>query len=96
MLTFGVDLQDVTDVARKRQWLCSLGADALQTLLRWNQLAVLRQPGEARCRELLSGSILIRCELVRRRADAALDPADLAQPTSDRRVDHPAMRPSSH
>ena len=82
---FLVDFEDAADVARKRTLLQDWSEGALRGTLNRNRLAIMSEPDGATMRLLLSGSILIRCELARRTAAAALEPT----------VPHPADRRSS-
>jgi len=70
---FLVDFQDASDVAGKRRMLRSWAMGALRTTLQRNRMELLNEPDSTRCRQILSGSILIRCELAQRRTDAVLD-----------------------
>ncbi|HYH18791.1 MAG TPA: hypothetical protein VD995_09230 [Azospirillum sp.] len=70
---FFVDFQDAGDVAGKRRMLRGWTVGALRATLQRNRMELLDEPDSTRCRQILSGSILIRCELAQRRTDAVLD-----------------------
>ena len=69
---FLVDFQSAADVAGKRQSLQGWTEEALRGALNRNRLAFMNEPDTVRCRQILSGSILIRCELTRRQTGAAI------------------------
>ncbi|HYH39257.1 MAG TPA: hypothetical protein VD860_13620 [Azospirillum sp.] len=82
---FLVDFENATDVARKRKLLQGWSENALRNTLNRNRLETMSDPDGATLRLLLSGSILIRCELARRTTEAALEPpAPAPQPTGRR------------
>lgn len=67
---FLVDFQCAADTAGKRETLQGWTVEALQETLNRNRVEVMKEPDSRRCRQILSGSILIRCELTRRRTGA--------------------------
>jgi hypothetical protein len=69
---FLVDFQSTADVAGKRQTLHGWAEVLLRAALTRNRIELMNEPDSVRCRQLLSGSILIRCELAKRHAGAAL------------------------
>lgn len=69
---FLVDFQSADDIARKRQALQGCSESLLRAVLTRNHLELINETDSLRCRRILSGSILIRCELTRRRTGAAL------------------------
>lgn len=81
--SFHVDFENAVDVTAKRRALRVWSEDALRTTLTRNRMEIMGDPDGGTLRRLLSGSILIRCELARRTADTALDgeasPPDGAQ-----------------
>ncbi|PWC43859.1 hypothetical protein [Azospirillum sp. TSO22-1] len=82
---FLVDFENATDVARKRTLLQGWSESTLRNTLNRNRLETMSDPDGPTLRRLLSGSILIRCELARRTAAAALEPqAPARQPTGRR------------
>lgn len=82
---FLVDFENATDVARKRTLLQGWSENALRGTLNRNRLETMSDPDGPTLRLLLSGSILIRCELARRTTAAALEPsAPASQPTGRR------------
>ena len=72
---FRVDFENAADVAAKRRALRRWREETLRAVLTRNRMETMGDPDGATLRQLLSGSILIRCELARRTADAALDGA---------------------
>ena len=84
-VAFLVDFENTAGVAGKRRVLCGWSDDALRAALNRNRLETMSDPDGARLRQLLSGSILIRCELARRTADAALEAPKANQPPSGSR-----------
>jgi hypothetical protein len=73
---FLVDFRSADDIARKRQALQGWPEGILRLALTRNRIELINETDSLRCRQILSGSILIRCELTRRRTGAALgDPA---------------------
>ncbi len=80
---FLVDFQSAADVARKRQTLQGWTEVVLRAALTRNRIELMNEPDSVRCRQILSGSILIRCELTRRCAGAAIgDHVTAARPDS--------------
>ena len=80
---FLVDFQNAADVAGKRQTLQGWTESVLRAALTRNRIELMNEPDSLRCRQILSGSILIRCELTRRRTGAAIgDQVPVAQPDS--------------
>ncbi|PWC54175.1 hypothetical protein [Azospirillum sp. TSO22-1] len=69
---FLVDFQSADDIARKRQTLQGWPESALRAALTRNHLELMNETDSLRCRRILSGSILIRCELTRRRTGAVI------------------------
>ena len=69
MLIFRVNLQSRADVTAKRRLLKVLSDEALRAILLCTQDEMRRERNEAQCQHLLSGTMLIRCELMDRRAD---------------------------
>ncbi|WP_431856167.1 hypothetical protein [Azospirillum sp.] len=82
---FLVDFENATDVARKRKLLQGWSEDALRGTLNRNRLETMSDPDGPTLRLLLSGSILIRCELARRTTDAALEAQTPAPQPAGRR-----------
>ena len=72
-VSFLVDFENAADVAGKRKVLRGWSEGALRSALNRNRIEMMSDPDGATLRKLLSGSILIRCELARRAADTALD-----------------------
>lgn len=85
---FFVDFENTADVAGKRKVLRGWSERALRAALNRNRMEIMSDPDGATLRKLLSGSILIRCELARRTTDAALD-----TPAPDRKPNR--RRPSA-
>jgi len=86
---FLVDFQSADDIARKRQTLQGWPEGILRAALTRNRIELMNETDSLRCRRILSGSILIRCELTRRRTGAALgDPTVM----SGDRPDDPVVR----
>ena len=81
VLAFLVDFQNAADVARKRQSLQSWSEGMLRTTLNRNRIELMNEPDSLRCRQILSGSILIRCELTRRQTGAVLGDAPKPGPS---------------
>lgn len=81
-----VDFQSAADVAGKRQTLRGWAEGVLRAALIRNRIELMNEPDSVRCRQILSGSILIRCELARRQAGVALgeQPADKGADTAAR------------
>lgn len=71
-VAFPVDFENAAEVAGKRQILRGWSEDTLRAALTRNRVETMGDPDGPTLRRLLSGSILIRCELARRRADASL------------------------
>ena len=67
-----VDFQNAADVAGKRRMLHGWTDGVLNAALNRNRAELMNEPDSLRCRLLLSGSILIRCEQTRRRAGAVI------------------------
>ena len=87
-VAFHVNFENSTEVTGKRQVLRGWSEDALRAALNRNRVETMRDADGAALRQLLSGSILIRCELARRTADATLAasmPAPERQPCEIRK-----------
>ena len=85
---FLVDFQSAADVARKRQTLHGWPEGILRAALTRNRVELMNEADSVRCRQILSGSILIRCEITRRRAGAVIGD----QPPASDRTDDPLVR----
>ena len=84
-VSFLVDFENAADVAGKRKVLRGWSEGALRAALNRNRMEIMSDPDGAVLRKLLSGSILIRCELARRTTDAALDTPSPGQKPNGRR-----------
>ena len=73
-VSFLVDFENAADVAGKRKVLRGWSEGALRAALNRNRMEIMSDPDGAVLRKLLSGSILIRCELARRTTDATSAP----------------------
>ena len=67
-----VDFQNAADIAGKRRMLNGWTDAVLLAALTRNRIELMNEPDSLRCRLLLSGSILIRCEMTRRRAGSVI------------------------